>query len=112
MIIFPVLTLENEGKQWSLLSALIIIVIAYKDQLYSRFFKSVNTNHDNYLLTLKCTEAMRHMLLAMNNLENILAEESRFSDKCFIILDGTFEERLSGYLAQYLCQRGSSGSRH
>ena len=54
-LFYPVLTLEKEVKSWSLLSA--VIICCYCLQRLVTSLKFVNTKHDNYLLTLNCTEA-------------------------------------------------------
>ena len=56
-------------------------IYCYCLQRLAASLKFVNTKQDNYLLTLNCTEM--HVILAMNHLENFLAEEF----KCFIMLD-------------------------
>ena len=53
-LFYPVFTLEKEVKWWSLLSA--IIIYCYCLQRLVASLKFVNTEHDNYLLTLNCTE--------------------------------------------------------
>ena len=70
-LFYSVLMLEKEVKWWSLLSALIIYCHCLQRLVDS--LKFVNTECDNYRLTLN---ALSCMLLATNNLENIMAEES------------------------------------
>ena len=56
------------------------------------------------------------MLLVMNNLENILAQESSLQDKLFMLLDVIHKNiwRKVEWILAYLCQRGSfsSGNQH
>ena len=91
-LFYPVLTLQKEAKWWFLLFALIICCYCLQ-----RLVTSLKLLKPNLIIICWHYIALRRMLLATNNLENILAEKFWLSNKC-LIMYGTNHPQLKRYM--------------